>query len=286
MSAKKNTGDRSRSSTARFCLAILFSAALAGATRLRAEDQRSATVGMPARIDQIVLPGTELEAKPLEDERTPIVLRITATYPHGTAFRYDLQYYGLEPGEFDLKDYLQRKDRSSLDQLPPLTVSIASILPPGQVKPNVLTIKPSPDLGGYWTMMTIAAAAWLFGLVAIIGWIRAKHTGRRGAGGTASRPATLAERLRPIVQDAIAGKTTEPQLAALERMLIAFWRRRLKLDEVNAVEAIAALRKHQEASALLEQLEVWLHRPGDAGNVNVAELLEPYQDLPADALEA
>ena len=31
---------------------------------------------MPARIDQIVLPGTELEVKPLADRKSPIVLRI------------------------------------------------------------------------------------------------------------------------------------------------------------------------------------------------------------------
>lgn len=277
--------DRSKSVAARLFLAIVLAAALLGETNLRAEDQRSVTVGMPAQIDQIVLSGSELEVTPLEDERTPIVVRITGTFPHGTAFRYDIQYYGLEPGEFDLKDYLRRKDRSPMDDLAPLTVNIESILPPGQVRPNVLARKSSPYLGGYWMTLAIAGMAWLIGLVVIIWWMLAKHASQHGASGASRRPATLAERLRPIVQDAIAGKTSETQLAALERMLIAFWRKRLNLDDVNADDAIAALRKHQEASVLLEQLEVWLHRPGDAAAVNVAELLEPYQDLPADALE-
>src|SRR5262249_48303797 len=70
---------------------ILLLAAVA-----RAEDKRTTTVGMPARIDQLVLPGPELEAKPVEG-KAPIVLRVVATYPHGTAFRYDLVYYGLDP---------------------------------------------------------------------------------------------------------------------------------------------------------------------------------------------
>ena len=35
-----------------------------------------ATVGMPAKIEQLVLPGTELEATPIEDRRSPLVLRI------------------------------------------------------------------------------------------------------------------------------------------------------------------------------------------------------------------
>ena len=36
----------------------------------------TSTVGMPAKIEQLVLPGTELEAKPIEDRRAPFVVRI------------------------------------------------------------------------------------------------------------------------------------------------------------------------------------------------------------------
>ena len=135
--------------------------------------------------------------------------------------------------------------------------------------------------------MTMAAAAtiWLLGLVAIVYWIRAEHAKKSGDVAD-SQPRSLADRLRPIVQDAIAGNTNESQLAELERMLLAFWRKRLKLDDMNAADAIAALREHQDAGALLEQLEIWLHRPGSADEVDVAALLEPYQDLPADAMEA
>src|SRR4051794_25995117 len=95
----------------------------------RAEDRRQTTVGMPARIDQVVLPGPELEARPLDDPRGPVVLRVVDTYPHGTAFRYDLVYYALEPGTFDLKDYLRRKDGSSTAGLPSLKVTVDPLLP-------------------------------------------------------------------------------------------------------------------------------------------------------------
>ena len=90
----------------------------------RAEDQREATVGMIARIDQILLGGPELEARPLQDD-SPIVLRVAGAFVHGTSgFRYDLVYSGLEAGEFDLRDYLQRKDRSSTAGLSPIPVKI------------------------------------------------------------------------------------------------------------------------------------------------------------------
>lgn len=269
---------------ARAFLAIVLITSILTALDLHADDQRSATVGMPARIDQVTMAGSELEAMPLEDEGAPIVLRITGTFPRDSAFLYDIQYYGLEAGEFDLMDYLRRKDRSSKDELEPLLVTINSVLPPGQIKPNVLAAKSSPYLGGYWFKLAIGCVAWLAGFVAIICWMIVDRSKQFGAGAS-ERHATLAERLRPIVQDAIAGKISETQLASLERMLIEFWRKQLKLDDVTAVDAIAALRRHPEAGALLEQLELWLHRPGDAGDVNVAELLKPYQNLPADALE-
>jgi hypothetical protein len=38
---------------------------------------------MPARIDQLVVPGTELEVRPIDDRRAPLVVRIVEAYPHG-----------------------------------------------------------------------------------------------------------------------------------------------------------------------------------------------------------
>ena len=150
-------------------------------------------------------------------------------------------------------------------------------------KPNVLATKPSPYLGGYWATMTIASITWVVGLAVIIWWIRVERARQHGADAASRRPATLAERLRPIVQDAITGNATVAQLAELERILLAFWRKRLQLDDVNAVDAIAALRRHQEAGVLLGQLEVWLHKPGSGGDdVDVVVLLEPYRDTAAD----
>src|SRR5262249_47504332 len=114
-----------------------------------ADDRRESTIGMPARIDQLVLPGPELEVKPLEDRKSPVVVRIVETYLHGTDFRYDMVYYALEHGTFDLRDYLRRKDGSPAAELPPLVVTIRPLLPPGQVEPHSLEIGRTPWLGGY-----------------------------------------------------------------------------------------------------------------------------------------
>ena len=244
---------------------------------LRAES----TVGLPARIADLVLPGSELEVKPLEDRRVPIVLRIVRVSPHGTAFRYELEYYGLEPGAFDLKEYLRRKDRSSAADLPAIPVTIRSVLPPGQVRPHDLESRPSPWLGGYRLFRMALATVWVVGLLALLFLGRRKHA----AAQVAARPVTLADHLRPLIEGARAGQLSPAGLAELERTLIAYWTRRLHLQQSKPAEALKVLRGHPEAGPLLGHLEAWLHRPNPSAKVDVAALLEPYQGIPADTLE-
>lgn len=248
-----------------------------------AQDKRSPTVGLPARIDQIVLAGTELEVRPREDRRAPLVVRIVNTFRHGTAYRYDLVYYGLEPGEYDLKSCLRRKDGSPTDDLPPIPVTIRSVLPAGQVEPNPLRAEPVPFPGGYQVALWCAGIAWAAGLAAIV-LVGCRR--RRATEAAQQQTLTLADRLQPMVEDALAGRLDRPRQAELERMLLAWWRKRLDLEGINAAEAIARLRNHEEAGALLRQLEAWLHRRVMDGQVDVAALLEPYRQLPTEAVRS
>jgi hypothetical protein len=254
-----------------------------GPRPLRADAARRTTVGMPDRVEQLILPGPELEAKPREDRKTPIVVRVVEVYPHGSAFRYDLVYYGLEPGTFDLRDFLRRKDGSSTAGLPAIPVTIRPVLPPGQVEPNRLEPRPTRGSGGYRLVLLGIAVAWVAGLAAIL--VVGRRRRRVEAVDGAGRPESLADRLRPLVEEARAGTLGPDRRAELERLLIGYWRRRLGLERADPAEAIARLRRHDEAGPLLGQLDAWLHRPGPADAVDVAALLKPYQDLPADAPE-
>jgi hypothetical protein len=239
---------------------------------------------MSGRIEGLVLPGSELEAVPNEDRRTPIVLRVAAVYPHGSMFRYDIEYHGLEPGAFDLKTYLRRKDGGSTADLPAIPVRVTPMLPPGQIQPNALEIQHAAGFWSYRTAQISAGIVWGLGLIAIIyfGFVRRKKLDGETA---EAKPLSLADRLRPLVDGAIAGKLSQSQLASLERTLFAFWRRRLHLEQTDPPVAMEMLRTHAEAGPLLEQLEIWLHRPDPTAKVDPTALLKPYQHLPPDALK-
>lgn len=246
----------------------------------KADAQSRSSVGRPVRIEQQVLPGTELEAKPLSDRDAKLVLRIISTYPHGTAFRYDLEYYGLEPGTFDLRDYLKRKDGSSTSDLPPMHVTVVSVLPPGQILPGALQSVSPPWIGGYVIVLILGAIAWLLGLIALI-FVGRKR--KHAAAIAAEHKLTLAERLQPLVESAVAGRLTLDQQAALERLLLGYWSERLGLAEVDPAEAMQRLRNHPQAGQLLRQVEAWLHQPGGARDVDVAKMLAPYRGVAAPA---
>jgi hypothetical protein len=241
----------------------------------------TSTVGMPVRIEQIVLPGTELEPVAVTD-KTLVVIRIDAVYPHGTDFRYDLVCYGVEPGEYDLRKYLQRKDGSSTDDLPALPFKVETQLAAGQIEPHDLRFASMPWLGGYRLLLGLAAFVWLAGLVWLLYPRRKKSAAAEAA--AIITPLSLADRLRPLVTDAVAGRLAPAKLAELERALVSYWRRRLGLERLTPVEALSQLRAHPQASPLVTQLEIWLHRPAGDKHVDVAALLEPYRNIAPDAM--
>jgi hypothetical protein len=237
---------------------------------------------MPVAIEQLVLPGSELEVAPITD-KSKVVIRIDKVYPHGTAFRYDLICYGLEPGEYDLREFLRHKDGSATDDLPALTFKVSSLLPPGQIEPHGLSFASLPWLGGYRLLLIVGGILWVAGLVWLV-YPRRKKTAADAA--AAAPPLSLADRLRPLVVEAMAGRLPPAKLAELERALVSYWRRRLGLEDVAPVEALATLRSHPEANPLITQLEAWLHRPAGQQSVDVGQLLEPYRNIAPGELDA
>ena len=244
MSARARTRRRIPALAATFVLAAASPAQ---------EAPRSSQVGVSARISDLVLPGSELEVAPPQKD-APVVLRIVAVRPHGDAFRYDLEYWGLEPGERDLRDWLRRADGTSTADLPALPVAFTTALPEGRILPHAPQPAKLPRFGGYRTALIVGGVVWGIGLVALLVAGR-----KRRLADDAARPRvlTLAERLRPLVERASRGELGRAERAELELSLVAYWRKRLKLEE---------------------------RRPEPRASVDVSALLAPYRDLPADAL--
>lgn len=238
-------------------------------------DPFKASVGMSQTIEEVILPGSELEVIPIQDQQ-PFVLRITEAFAHGTAFRYHFVYYGLEPGEYDLTNYLQRKDGTELGEMPALKVNVAGVLPPGQVRPHELPAPEVPRIGGYQLLLGIAAVVWVIGLALLL---RSSRRSVSEETAHAAQPKTLADQLQPLVEAAADGSLEDSQRAELERLLLAYWRRKLDVRELSPADAIAALKANPEAGPLLRQLEEWLHHPNPTTTVDIAQLLKPYANV-------
>ena len=237
------------------------------------------TVGMEGQLE-VILPEAGLTPR-APDRRAPLLLRIAYTRPHGTLTLYDLRYIGRVPGRFDLRDYLVTTNGIPATNLSALGVSIAGVLPTphnGWLEEEPLR---APSLfGGYRAVATIVIVLWIAAFFVIL------RVGRKpkpvAVASPVQRPPTFAERIRPLVESAAAGRISADEKAMLERMLITHWQRRLGLREANGEQLIARLREHGEAGALLRALEDWLHRPPGNATVQVESVLAPYRDLPME----
>jgi len=239
------------------------------------------TVGMEGRVE-VILPEAGLTPKS-PDRRAPLLLRIAYSRPHGTLTFYDLRYVGRVPGRFDLRDYLVTTNGHPATNLPALGVSVSGVLPAqhnGWLEEQALQV-PS-FYGGYRTLLWVVGILWVAALFAILRSGRKRVTA--GPVAPVARPASFAERIRPLVERAAAGTLTGDEKASLERLLITHWQQRLNLRDAGGGELIARLRQHSEAGALLRALEDWLHRPAGAASVNVESVLAPYRHLPAEEI--
>jgi hypothetical protein len=254
---------------------MLAAFSLLVATAFAQEPVRT-TVGMPALVTGVVLPGSEFE--PVDATlKSPVVLRIEHVQKHGTAHRYAIQFTGFEAGEYDLAQFLRRKDRVDNGEMPKIPVVVEAVREESQHEPNELQPIPAPKLGGYERTMWMLGVAWAVGLLAILFAFRK----RAKAAVASERPLTVADRLRPVVARALEGRLEQEGRAELERLLLSVWRRRLSLEHATARDAIVALRAHDEAGALLRALDQWLHAK-DPQPVDVDALLRPYAAIRDD----
>ena len=239
----------------------------------------SRTIGIEGDLS-VTLARGDYQPRPLDD-RTPLILRVEKITPHGSdRFTYDLHYIGFEPGAYRLADYLVRPDGSLAAEIGGELLQVRSILPAdhdGALKPYVP--RPFPWFGGYRMLLGGLALLWLAGIAAFVFFGRKRKV--LVVPVIIPPSPTFAERMLPFVEAAAAGNLSADGQAALERLMTGFWRDKLALPDQRMADALAELKRHSEAGALLRALERWLHRPGGATREEVNELIEPYRQLPA-----
>ncbi|MEM9383343.1 MAG: hypothetical protein AAGB93_25600, partial [Planctomycetota bacterium] len=212
------------------------------------------TVGMRVRIEEIVIPGPQLRARPVADPgRADVIVRVVNVFPHGEGWRYNLEITPFVEGRIDLRDHLETLDEERPVDTPPLYVDARAVLPGGVMEPNSIDVPDASNIGGYSTRMIALGALWaavLLGLVFV-----GRGRGAASDEGDAAEPVTLADRLRPLVEEARSGDLTTGRRAELERLLLAHWRERRDLTGVHVAEAVSRLRRDDEAGPLFLQLE-------------------------------
>ena len=245
------------------------------------EPVASTSVGMRVRIEELPIAGPKLQARPVADPGlATAIVRVLNVFPHGTGWRYNLEVTPFEEGTLDLAALLEPAEAGAPWDPPVLEVEVEALLAPEEVEPSDLDVPVPESVGGYRTGMTLLAAAWLAGLLALLTVGRRKD--ERATVREAAAPVTLADRLAPLVARASTGDLSTAEQAQLERLLLAHWRDRRDLGDAPVARAVAALREDPEAGPLFVQLERWLHRPGTDGEaLDLDGLLAPYRGTPA-----
>ncbi len=254
---------------------ILLFFALAGMVR----GAEPVLVGRGVEIRDVMLPGAELRVRKSRGLTEPLTLRITATYPHGTAgFRYDFHCVPMVAGKHDLTQFLETTNGEPAKGLPPIVVEATGVLPAGP--PGGLKELPAavvPRVGGYEAMIPYGIALWAAAGVGVFWYFRKRKAQAQFA---ASIPApTLAEQVKTLLQRAIAQPLGTPEQAELERLLLSHGREQLGLAHATDPAVWRALRENPNTASWLRTLEAWLHRPA-ASPPSPEELRELLSHFP------
>jgi hypothetical protein len=227
-------------------------------------------------VAEIMLDRGDYRPKPLDD-RTPLILRIDSVKPaDGGRFIYQFHYIGFEPGPHRLADYLMEPDGDPATGVGEAVVTVRSVLPAGHDGSLTAYVPEAfPWIGGYRMLLWALGAVWVLGLLAFWWFGRRRKTVAEET--VVAPPPGYAERMRPLVEAAAAGNLTVNGQAELERLMTGYWREKLALPDSRMAEALAALKRHPEAGALLRAMERWLHRPGGVSRDEIRSLLEPYR---------
>jgi hypothetical protein len=246
---------------------------------LLAVRQEALRIGIESETDLVLSKGN-LQAKRV-DPQSPVILRVIAIRPLTDGrFIYRVAFTPLEPGSFNLSDYLVFPDDTPLGSTNPNPVTIAArVTNPDQTTLLGMPFPQTPPATRYAAWIVLLALLWL---AAGLRLFSHKKPTPQPAPTPPPPPPTLAELLRPLVQLAASGDLDIPGKARLERIFLHYWSHQLDLQKLTPIEKIRAIRKHPEAGLLFRTMDAWIHRPEPViPEEEIAAVLAPYAEIDA-----
>jgi len=262
---------------------LLGICALAKAQPASAPAPVQAVRGLAATVEIGYAP--VLRGRTEQAPNSPLMVRVLAV---PGAARQRVEFVGSVAGVFDLRDYLERADGGSLDDLPPIPVEVLTQLPPG----HGTDLFSSESSGFTWSavyreLLWAAVALWVLA-PAVYLVVRAMRKPQAAPVELpAAPPPAPEEQLRAVLAAAAARDLSIAERGQLELLVLRFLGTQLGLPvrgSGDLAETLAALRGHPETRGFVVALERWLHaRDGDAARAHAAQALEELRHtrLPA-----
>ena len=265
-------------------LLTAFVFVLPGHVALQAQDPLSqSSVGIEGHF-HFKWSGEALEVAPIPED-SPVLVRIAAVTmdtQNNNQANYDIRWLALLPGDHDLSVFFRHGENRPAD-LPAMMVNADSLLGSdheGNLANLPGTLSPVIDFPA-WVLWAVAGFWLVLPLIILIvlRWMRPPPPPP-----VVEVVLTIADKLRPYVDQALAGDLNSEGKAALERLLLAFWRDDLNLGSFRHAEALQAMRRHEVAGELIVAIEHWLHsgKETNADTEEVEKLLQPYKSMAAD----
>lgn len=241
--------------------------------------QESLRIGIESETDLVISKGN-LQSKRV-DPQSPLILRVLTIRPLSDGrFIYRVAFTPLEPGSFNLSDYLVFPDDTPLGSNEPHPVTVLPrVTDPDQTTLLSMPFTRTPPAIPYTTWMVLLGLLWA--AMGLRLFYKKKPAPQTAPAAPPPAP-TLAELLRPLVELAASGDLDIPGKARLERIFLQYWSQQLDLQKLTAIERMRAIRKHPDAGRLFRTMDSWIHRPEPViPEEEITAVLAPYAAIDA-----
>ena len=225
-------------------------------------------VGMVKRF-KVTLPGELLVAVKV-DEKAPAMVRIISWNKGSEGYSYDLEFIGLEPGKYNLMDYLRKASTLEAVDLPEYSLEVDTVLSE-DFKGELLDFQNSVETLTPWykRLNTVLIILWgiLLPVIILVGRKKKKIEEVEIV-----KEKTLSEKIYELL-DSLEDKSSKELWQKVEGLILKHWRYRKGLEGLPAHEAIIKLKADGEAGPFIVKLEQGLHSKNLKNEQQVAALI-------------